>query len=104
MMRLVIGVAACAVLLAGGGISARADGPISSPADLDSGAASWQYIAPNSGAAKRPAEPITNVAVPQTTTRTVTQIDDHLAIEAPPPPPPPRKPAQSLWFSQQPGK
>jgi hypothetical protein len=103
MMRVVLGAAVCAMVLAGAGIAARADGAISSPADLDSGAANWQYISPHSSTATQPAEPITNVSVPQTTTRTVTKIDDNLSIEAPPPPPP-RKPTQPLWYSQQPGK
>ena len=109
MVRMVVGAAACAMALAAWSAPVRADGGVSSLSDLDKGAQQWHYIAPNGSADKKPADALTGVEATHSatdakpvTSRRVTQIDEHLSIEAPPPPP--RKPVPSLWFSHDAGK
>lgn len=109
MVRMVLGAVSCALVLAAGSVSGRADGALNSLSDLDGGGAqNWHYIAPGASADKTPADVLTNAAAAQQggtsagASHKITQIDENLMIEAPPPPP--KKPVSSLWFSQPPGK
>jgi len=103
MVRIVLGVTACALALTVVCAPGWADGSVKSLSDLNGGASNWQYIAPGGNAGKTQADPLTNVSSVQaqsaTRSRGVTQLDDNLAIEAALPPP--KKPAASLWFQQQ---
>jgi hypothetical protein len=108
MMRMVLGAVWCALALAAGSASDRADGALNSLSDLDGGGAqNWHYIAPRASTDKTPADVLTNAAAaPHGGTSAaaghkITQIDENLTIE--PPPPPPKKPVSSLWFSPPPG-
>ncbi len=104
-MRLIFGAISCALLLAAAGAPVRADGTLNSLSDLDGGAQDWHAIAPGGSADAKPVNPLPSAPAsqgapqPATSSRGVTRIDAHLAIEQAPPPP--KKPVPSLWFEQQ---